>query len=32
MFAQMLGFVPFAHFEQLVDKYQANRCKRDFTA
>jgi len=28
----MLGFVPFAHFEHLVDKYQANRWTRDFTA
>ena len=32
VFAQMLGFVPFAHFEHLVDKYQANRWTRDFTA
>ena len=28
----MLGFVPFSHFEHLVDKYQANRWTRDFTA
>ena len=32
VFAQMLGFVPFAHFEHLVDKYQSNRWTRDFTA
>jgi hypothetical protein len=32
VFAQMLGFVPFAHFEHLVDKYQANRWTREFTA
>ena len=32
VFAQLLGFVPFAHFEHLVDKYQANRWTRDFTA
>ena len=31
-FAQLLGFVPFGHFEHLVDKYQANRWTRDFTA
>lgn len=31
VFAQLLGFVPFAHFEHLVDKYQANRWTRDFT-
>ena len=30
--AQLLGFVPFAHFEHLVDKYQANRWTREFTA
>lgn len=28
----MLGFVPFAHFEHLVDKYQSNHWTRDFTA
>ena len=32
VFAQLLGFVPFGHFEHLVDKYQANRWTRDFTA
>jgi hypothetical protein len=32
VFAQLLGFVPFAHFEHLIDKYQANRWTRDFTA
>ena len=32
VFAQLLGFVPFAHFEHLVDKHQANRWTRDFTA
>ena len=32
VFAQLLGFVPFAHFEHLVDKYQANRWTREFTA
>jgi hypothetical protein len=32
VFAQLLGLVPFAHFEHLVDKYQANRWTRDFTA
>lgn len=32
VFAQLLGFVPFAHFEHLVDIYQANRWTRDFTA
>lgn len=32
VFAQLLGFVPFAHFEHLVDRYQANRWTRDFTA
>ena len=32
VFAQLLGFVPFSHFEHLVDKYQANRWTRDFTA
>ena len=32
VFAQLLGVVPFAHFEHLVDRYQANRWTRDFTA
>lgn len=32
VFAQLLGVVPFSHFEHLVDKYQANRWTRDFTA
>ena len=32
VFAQMLSVVPFSHFEHLVDKYQANRWTRDFTA
>jgi len=32
VFAQLLGFVPFGHFEHLVDIYQANRWTRDFTA
>lgn len=32
VFAQLLGIVPFSHFEHLVDKYQANRWTRDFTA
>lgn len=32
VFAQLLGFVPFAHFEHLVDKYQTNRWTREFTA
>ena len=32
VFAQLLGFVPFTHFEHLVDKYQANRWTREFTA
>jgi hypothetical protein len=32
VFAQLLGFVPFGHFEHLVNKYQANRWTRDFTA
>ena len=32
VFAQLLDFVPFGHFEHLVDKYQANRWTRDFTA
>jgi len=32
VFAQLLRFVPFGHFEHLVDIYQANRWTRDFTA
>ena len=32
VFAQLLSVVPFSHFEHLVDKYQANRWTRDFTA
>ena len=32
VFAQLLGFVPFSHFEHLVDKYLANRWTHDFTA
>jgi Domain of unknown function (DUF4372) len=32
VFAQLLGVVPFNHFEHLVDKYKANRWTRDFTA
>ena len=32
VFAQLLGIVPFSHFEHLVDKYHANRWTRDFTA
>ena len=32
VFAQLLGVVPFGHFEHLVDRYQANRCTREFTA
>ena len=32
VFAQLLAVVPFSHFEHLVDKYQANRWTRDFTA
>lgn len=32
VFAQLLGVVPFSHFEHLVDKYQTNRWTRDFTA
>ena len=32
VFAQLLGVVPFSHFEHLVDIYQANRWTRDFTA
>jgi Transposase DDE domain/Domain of unknown function (DUF4372) len=32
VFAQLLKFVPFKHFEYLVDKYQSNRWTQDFTA
>ena len=32
VFAQLLGIVPFAHSEHLVDKHQANRWTREFTA
>lgn len=32
VFAQLLGVVPFGHFEHLVQRYQANRCTREFTA
>ena len=32
VFAQLLKIVPFWHFEHLVDKYQANRGTREFTA
>ena len=32
VFAQLLGIVPFAHFEHLVDKYQSNRSTQGFTA
>ena len=32
VFAQLLGVVPFNHFEHLVDRYQGNRWTRDFTA
>ncbi|MDZ7921792.1 IS4 family transposase [Rhodoferax sp.] len=32
VFAQLLGVVPFSHFEHLVDKYQSNRWTREFTA
>ena len=32
VFAQLLGIVPFAHFEHLVDKYQSNRSTQSFTA
>jgi Transposase DDE domain/Domain of unknown function (DUF4372) len=32
VFAQLLGVVPFGHFEHLVDRYQANRWTRGFTA
>jgi hypothetical protein len=32
VFAQLLGIVPFSHFEHLVDKYHAYRWTRDFTA
>jgi len=32
VFAQLLGFVPFSHFEHLVGVYQANRGIREFSA
>ena len=32
VFAQLLGVVPFNHFEHLADKHKANRWTRDFTA
>ncbi len=32
IFAQLLKFVPFKHFEYLVEKYQSNRWTQDFTA
>jgi Transposase DDE domain/Domain of unknown function (DUF4372) len=32
VFAQLLGVVPFSHFEHLVNKYHANRWTREFTA
>ncbi|OGT90799.1 MAG: transposase [Gammaproteobacteria bacterium RIFOXYD12_FULL_61_37] len=32
VFAQLLEFVPFSHFEHLVDVYQANKEVREFTA
>jgi Domain of unknown function (DUF4372) len=32
VFAQLVGFVPFAHFEHLIDKYQASRWTQGFTA
>lgn len=32
LFAQLLSVIPFSHFEHLVDKYQANRWTRNFTA
>jgi Domain of unknown function (DUF4372)/Transposase DDE domain len=32
VFAQLLKFVPFKHFEYLVEKYQSNRWTQDFTA
>jgi Domain of unknown function (DUF4372) len=32
VFAQLLGVVPFSHFEHLVDEYQSNCWTRDFTA
>ncbi len=32
VFAQILAFVPFNHFEHLVDKYQANRWIKTFAA
>jgi Domain of unknown function (DUF4372) len=32
VFGQLLKFVPFKHFEYLVEKYQSNRWTQDFTA
>jgi Transposase DDE domain/Domain of unknown function (DUF4372) len=32
VFAQLLGFVPFAHFEHLVSRYNANSWTKRFTA
>jgi hypothetical protein len=32
VFVQLLKFVPFKHFEYLVEKYQSNRWTQDFTA
>ena len=32
VFAQLLQFVPFSHFEHLVDVYQANKGVREFSA
>ena len=32
VFAQLLGVVPFSHFEHLFDRYQSNRWTRGFTA
>lgn len=32
VFAQLLEFIPFSHFEHLVDVYQANKGVREFTA
>lgn len=31
VFAQLLGFVPFSHFEHLVEVYQANKGIREFS-
>jgi len=32
VFAQLLGFIPFGHFEHLVDRFAANRGVSEFTA